>query len=77
LYAINAQTIVTSVFEAALLTLLGISILTVALLRRQSDIPMDEEDEGYDEEVPTQGNTTTTGISAQMKNPSASSPRAS
>jgi hypothetical protein len=69
LYAINAQTIVTSVFEATLLTLLGISILTVALLRRQSDIPMDEEDEGYDEEVPTQGNTTTTGISAQMKEP--------
>jgi hypothetical protein len=59
LYAINMQTITTSVFDAALLTLLGISVMTIALLRRPIDIQMDEDD-GYDEETPAQEAKTTT-----------------
>ncbi len=55
LYAINAQSVVTSVLEAALLTFLGVSVLTIALLLRQSDLPTDDEEEdgGYVEAVPT------------------------
>jgi hypothetical protein len=57
LYAVSADTVVTSALEAVLLTFLGIAVLTIALLIRKSDIPTeDEEDEGghREEEAPAQ-----------------------
>lgn len=44
LYSITWSSVATSIAEATLLTLLGISVLTIALLRRESDLPGDDYD---------------------------------